>query len=122
MKISKETRNNIFDILKIEGFSWYGKLNDIDFLNRLFDLSKLPSSDSRFENMSGDVWQHRINNPYDWEDDWVYYDSRLDLLHCEDSLFLQFLCEILHPVVRNDKNEAIKLQQSFNECLKVDDF
>jgi hypothetical protein len=53
-KIPKQTRNNIFDILKIESVYWAGLLDELDLLNRIFDLKKLPSEDPRFENMAGD--------------------------------------------------------------------
>lgn len=120
-KISKQTRNNIFDILKIESIDWAGSLSEADFLNRIFDLEKLPSEDYRFNNMAEDLWQHRVNN-YDWEMDWVYCDKRLDLTGCDDAIFLQFLCEMLHPVVRPDTTVVYQLQQNFNECLKEDGF
>jgi hypothetical protein len=36
----------------------------------------LPSNDPRFNDAAGDIWQHRINN-FDWDIDWVFYDSYL---------------------------------------------
>lgn len=122
MKISKQTRTNIIDIIKIEKIYWAGNLDEIKFLNRMFDLQKLPSNDSRFKDMLGDIRQHRINNPNDWEDEWIFTDRRIDLLNSDDAIFLQFLCEMLHPVVRPVTNDVYKLQQNFNECLKVDGY
>lgn len=55
--------------------------------------------------MEGDYRQHRINN-YDWEDDWIFEDSRLNLMRGDGAVFLSFLCEILHPIVRNNSNEV----------------
>ncbi len=121
-KITRQTRINIIDLLKIESIYWAGSLSDIDFLGRIFDLKSLPSNDSRFEDMLGDIWQHRVNNSHDWDDDWVYSDSRIDLINCDDAPFLQFLCELLHPVVRPDTTIVKKLQQNINECLKEDGF
>lgn len=121
-KISKKTRSYVFDIIKIENVHWAGRLDDLDFLNRIFNLEKLPSDDHRYENMSGDVWQHRVNNPDDWPDDWIFYDTRLDLLNCDDTIFLEFLCEMLSPVVRPDSSIAYKLQQNFNSCLNKDGY
>ena len=65
-KISQITRRNIFDILKIEDIWWAGKLDETEFLSRIYDLESMPSTDPRYENAVGDIWQHRINN-YDWE-------------------------------------------------------
>jgi hypothetical protein len=83
--------------MKIDGVAWYGRLNDVEFLQRIFDLDALPSSDSRFDTAAGDIWQHRINND-DMPDDWVYADKRVNLLHGSTENFLKFLCETVHPV------------------------
>ena len=100
--ISAATRRDVFDVLRLENVDWAGQLEEPDFLSRLYDLDELPSHDSRFRTMGQDIWQHRVNNPMDWDDDWVFSDSRLNLLRCPDSEFLSFLCEMLHPVVRPD--------------------
>ena len=121
-KISEVTRRNIFDALTVEKVTWAGRLDDQAFLSRMFDLSQMPSYDHRFNDAAGDIWQHRINNPTDWSDDWVFTDDRFDLLHCEDSTFLQFLCEILHPIVRADLAEVNRLKQLFNDYLADDGF
>ena len=115
--ISQQTRQNIIDGLKIDNVPWSGKLNEVEFLQRLYDLKKLPSNDSRFNDAARDIWQHRINNPNDWPDDWVYEDLRFDLLGGPPEIFLRFLCEIVHPVVRPDRNESLKLVRSFNDQL-----
>jgi hypothetical protein len=118
--ISEATRRDIFDVLRLESVSWSGRLGEVEFLSKLYDLDQLPSTDYRFRSMAGDVRQHRVNNPTDWEDDWVYRDERLDLLHCPDSEFLRFLCEILHPVVRPETDEVEELTRAFNSSLQTD--
>lgn len=72
--------------------------------------------------MAGDIWQHRVNNSQDWADDWVFKDSRLNLLNCDDAILLNFLCEMIHPIVRGDVSEVTRLLQMFNENLKEDGF
>jgi hypothetical protein len=121
-RITTITRRNIFDFIQVEKFWWAGRLEESDFLSRMFDLEKMPSSDSRFENAAGDIWQHRVNNPYDWDENWIFTDKRFDLLNCDDSVFLNFLCEMLHPIVRTESAEIYKLLQIFNENLKEDNF
>ncbi len=120
-KISQITRRDIFDSLRVENIDWSGRLNEPDFLSRLFDLGKIPSFDSRYDNAYGDIWQHRINN-YDWENDWIFSDTRFNLLNCDDATFLQFLCEMLHPIVRSEATEVSKLLQLFNGYLDNDYF
>lgn len=107
--------------MTVERISWHGRLEETDFLSRLYDLENIPSTDGRFNNALGDIWQHRINN-YDWDDNWVFSDSRFNLMHCDDVTFLQFLCEMLHPIVRSDTTEVTKLHQLFNEYLSKDNF
>ena len=121
-KITQLTRRNIFDYIQVEKFWWSGRLEETDFLSRIYDLEKLPSSDSRFDNAAGDIWQHRINNPNDWDDNWIFNDSRFNLLYCDDSNFLNFLCEMIHPIVRIDQSEVNRLLQIFNENLKEDNY
>ncbi|MHC9087383.1 abortive infection family protein [Tenacibaculum sp. IMCC1] len=121
-KISTITRRNIFDFIQVEGFWWSGRLEEVDFLSRMFDLENMPSYDGRFENASGDIWQHRVNNPDDWEDNWIFYDDRFNLLNCDDSIFLDFLCEMIHPLVRNESSDVNKMLQIFNDSLKDDNF
>lgn len=121
-KISVITRRNIFDFIQVEGFWWSGRLEEIDFLARIYDLERMESIDSRFPNAAGDIWQHRINNPSDWEDNWIFYDQRFNLLECDDSLFLNFLCEMIHPIVRANSSEVNRILQIFNDNLKEDNF
>ena len=122
MKISQVTRRDISNAILIERINWSGRLEENEFLSRLFDLSSLPSTDSRFRDASGDIWQHRVNNPQDWEDDWVFYDNRFNLMNCDDDLFLRFLCETIHPIVRLDATETERLCQLYNSFLKNDGF
>jgi hypothetical protein len=121
-RISEITRRDIADSILAEKFTWSGRLEESEFLSRLFDLSSLRSNDPRFADAAGDIWQHRVNNPEDWEDDWVFYDERFNLMGCEDQLFLRFLCETIHPVVRPDVTEAERACQLYNSFLKSDGF
>jgi len=121
-KISEITRRNILDFIQVEGFWWSGRLEEADFLSRIFDLENIESLDSRFDNAAGDIWQHRVNNPEDWPDNWIFQDERFNLLGCDDSIFLNFLCEMVHPLVRPNTSEVTKMVQLFNDNLDVDNF
>jgi hypothetical protein len=120
-KISEITRRNIFDFIQVENFWWSGRLEEIDFLSRIYNLEEMESYDGRFENAAGDIWQHRINNN-DWEDNWIFYDDRFNLMKCDDSRFLNFLCEMIHPIVKVDTSEVNKMLQIFNDNLQDDNF
>ena len=81
----------------------------------------MPSTDDRFPNAMGDIWQHTVNND-DWGAGWVFSDSRFDLMRGDDETFLWFLCESIHPVVRSDVTECERLCQLYNNFLKNDGF
>lgn len=121
MKISQITRRDIIDAIIAEKINWAGRLEESEFLARIYDLASLPSTDHRFDNAARDIWQHRINN-FDWDDDWVFHDSRFNLLNGDDEMLLRFLCETIHPIVRPDVTEAAKLCQLYNQFLQNDGF
>lgn len=118
-QVSEVTRRNIFDEIRVRDISWSGRLSEVAFLERLYDLNALPTTDGRFDSMRGDIWQHRENN-LDWPADWVFGDSRLNLLRCGEKEFLGFLCEMVHPVVRPDAREASEIVELFNPLLRAD--
>lgn len=119
MEVTSRTRREILDGLRIEKVDWYGVMDEVEFLGRIFDLSKMPSTDHRFSDAAGDIWQHRINN-YDWDDDWVFADRRFNLSGCKSSTFLDFLGQMVHPLVRPDVDEAEELVSKINTSLAKD--
>ena len=122
MQISQLTRRDIIDAITVESIRWSGRLEETEFLSRLFNLGELPSDDSRFSDAAGDIWQHRINNPEDWDDNWVFSDRRFNIINADDDIFLNFLCETVHPVVRTDAIEVEKLVQLYNTYLLADGY
>jgi very-short-patch-repair endonuclease len=116
LQVSQKMRRNVLDWMSIEQMFWAGRLGDVEFLARLYDLTSMPSYDSRFASADEDIWQHRVNND-DWEDDWVFRDDRFNLMGCDDSQFLAFLAEMLHPVVRPDADEARRIAAAFNQLI-----
>jgi hypothetical protein len=120
LTISEATRRDIIDSISVENIGWSGRLDEPAFLARIWDLGDMRSTDSRYGNAARDIWQHRVNNPQDWPDDWVFTDERFDLMHGDDGTFLRFLCEMVHPAVRPDGEEAGRLVTRFNEILAAD--
>jgi hypothetical protein len=118
VKISEVTRRAIMDELSLAGVHWSGRLEENAFLGRLFDLSELPSFDRRYGSADGDIYQHRVNNE-DWDDDWVFTDSRFGLMR-DDEAFLRFLAETVHPVLRRDDAEVEQLLALYNQHLVHD--
>lgn len=102
---------------------YWGRLdNELVFLKRLYNLSQLPSYDSRFDDAEGDIWQHTINND-DYEFGWVFSDERFCLTNGnEDKYLLDFLCEMLHPAVRVENGAWKKILERLNELLEPDGY
>jgi hypothetical protein len=117
--ITPLTRRDIFDHLTMDNIAWNGRLEEPDFLARIWDLGSMPSTDGRFSDAAGDIWQHRVNN-FDWDDDWVFTDRRFDLMHGSDEMLLRFLCETVHPVVRPDGDQVNALVRFYNQKLAAD--
>ncbi|MCX4650220.1 MULTISPECIES: serine/threonine protein kinase [unclassified Streptomyces] len=119
--ITQVTRRRLFKHLAKRGVQWFGDLDEIDFLNRLYDLHLLPSTDMRFTDAEDDIRQHRYNN-YDWEDDWIYLDERFGLCDGPDAVLLKFLSEMLHPEVRSDDAEAAAVAELVDEMVRRDGY
>jgi hypothetical protein len=113
------TRKNIADELTIAALNLFGRLNEVEFLGRLFDLKTLPSHDHRYKDMDGDVWKHMVVNR-DWDDGWFWTDGRLGIHHGPDDLFLRLLAEMLHPIVRGDDGQAEAILAIVNKHLAAD--
>lgn len=116
--ITEITRRAISDYFTVSGTQWWGNLDDCEFLGRLYDLSALPSGDSRFKDAAGDIWQHRHNN-FDWPDDWIFGDTRFGLAESDEKL-LRFLAETVHPVVRRNRDQVVTLVTELNKLLMLD--
>ena len=101
-------------------FSIYGRLTEIEFLGRLYDLYELPSTDDRFWNLHDDIVQHRIAN-MDWDDDWIFSDPRLQLAESDEHL-LALLAEMLHPAVRLDLDQTSRMLSIINRYLAPDGY
>jgi len=116
--ISEVTRRAIADRLAGH-YDWAGRFSERDFLSRIYDLSEMPSHDGRFSTAAGDISQHR-DGFRDWEDDWVFYDGRFNLIRCPDEEFTRFLAETVHPVVRDSSEQVEAIVEMYNEQLKAD--
>jgi hypothetical protein len=119
-RITQVTRRDIVDLLLLRSEPFHGRLGLVDFLRRVWNLSSLPSADSRFENAEGDIWQHMVSFR-DWDYSYLLYDY-LDILRSPDELFGKFLETCLHPLVVPDPYQAVPLCQDINARLRADGF
>lgn len=109
-----------FDSKRIK-YGYYGRLSEIDFLKRIYDLKSLQSFDNRFDDAEGDIWQHTINND-DYEEGWIFEDARFELLNGDDEVLLKFLCTVFHPAVRNENGYWKEFLEAVNGLLRADGY
>lgn len=107
IKLTKEQRLTIYKTLISIGNIWgLGEpegLNPVQFLDRIWNLRLMSSSDPRFKTAAEDAKKHLIDND-DWDDDYVFLD-RFKLLDCSEEEFLKFLNVVISPDVRTDEDE-----------------
>lgn len=132
-KITNITRNEIFKLLfngctdyDIFGdpipckINYFGELDEVDFLSKLFDLKNLPSSDNRVDNAEEDIIRHtRLND--DYPINFIATDDRF-LQDATDELFLNFLCKVFHPEIRCENGYWRIILNNINNALVIDGF
>lgn len=123
LRVSVLTRRNILDALILleenQRKFIHGRLDLVDFLKRIWPLEKMPSTDPRFKTAAGDIGQHMINN-YDWNYNQLF-DECLNLLHGPDIVFLKFVEEATHPLVRVPEDQDLFVS-TINEHISKDGF
>jgi hypothetical protein len=114
MEIIQSDRQEILDFLLLQEQSFHGNLDLISFLKRVWNLSSMPSTDSRFKNAEGDIWKHMVMNT-DWEETYLL-NSYLGLLESPNEEFIAFLTQTVHPLVVNEIHQN-ELVDFYNKVL-----
>jgi hypothetical protein len=117
--ITTVTRHDIFSYLRGISSPWWGKLDEVTFLEDLYDLDQPTSEIGRLPTVRADIQQHRLNN-YDLDDDWIFEDPRLELSDGPDEVLLAFLARTVHPEVAVDVEAAMKQVEELNRLLAPD--
>ena len=121
-EITDLTRRCILDYLLDERDEpFHGRIELLQFLARVWDLTSMPSEDERFENAERDIWQHTVNNPTDWDYRYLL-THRLDLETCDDQQFSKFLDECLNPRVALKLEGIDRAATHLNKFLNRDGF
>nr|WP_276208110.1 hypothetical protein [Gracilibacillus thailandensis] len=110
----------LFDV-KLVTYFYYGRLEELEFLSRLYDLNAMESYDSRYATAEGDIFQHTINND-DYPHCWVFEDERFQLKNGSDETYLKFLCEVFHPEVRIERGYWKEFLAEINSLLQHDGY
>jgi len=130
--ISGITRRDIIDLFKngitednwiveeIIYYPYYGRFDIVNFLKRMYKLDTWESSDPRLKNAEQEIIIHTHNR--DYPDYWIFEDERFQLFDGEDNVFLNFLCEVFHPEVRDENKEWKKYLEKINSLLREDGY
>lgn len=125
MAITEITRRNILADIRASGYLLWGNLCSDEFLSRIYDMDELPSINVEVairETVPLLESQDEVNEFIDDLYYWILDDPRFGLLDGDDTVFLQFLCEMIHPVVYSDAKVVERLLQIYNTHLKHDGF
>jgi hypothetical protein len=130
--ISGITRRDIIDLFKngITENNWpveetiyypyYGRFDIVNFLKRMYKLDTWESSDPRLKNAEQEIIIHTHNR--DYPDYWIFEDERFQLFDGEDNVFLNFLCEVFHPEVRDESKYWKNYFEKINSLLQEDGY
>lgn len=102
-------------------YEFNGTVTPVTFLNYFFDLKNLPSHDKRFSNALEDISFHTINNQ-DYENGWVFEDKRFNINELSDEKYLNFICKIFDPLIRDEDSCWKRYLDKINNYLKEDGF
>lgn len=108
MAISREERLELYKAISALGCIWgeHSRIDSVQFLNKIWELRLMSSSDPRFRTAAEDAKKHLIDND-DWDNDYVFLD-RFKLLDCKEEEFIKFLNVVISPDVRSDEDEIEK--------------
>lgn len=118
-QLTKEQRLAIYRALISLGDIWGSNnphsLNRVQFLEKIWNLRLMSSSDPRYKTAAEDARKHLIDND-DWDDDYVFLD-RFKLLDCSEEEFFKFLNISMSSEVRIDEEEIEKYVHTIENLL-----
>jgi ABC-type multidrug transport system ATPase subunit len=118
--LTKDIRLQIYNDISHIGDIW-GKchtrdaLNKADFLNKIWPLHLMTSSDLRYSNAYEDATKHLVDNE-DWDDDYTFLD-RFKLLDCSEAEFIKFINAVISPTIRINQQEISEYARAIDRTL-----
>lgn len=99
--------------------SIWGQMDEVDFLDQIWNLHLLNSDDPRYKDAYGDAVQHLRNNS-DWDEEYTFL-TRFGLLKATDDTFYKFLNIVVAPEVRGSEEEILRYVRAVNTVLEGSD-
>jgi len=100
-------------------FYYYGRKGLLQFLDDIFDLDNIPS---QYKNGFSYEFTHQKINNDDYGYDWIFTDTRFNLMKCNDEILLRFLSHMFHPLVRIEKTNWQTVLEDINKLLAEDGY
>jgi predicted ATPase len=121
MNFSKSIKESVVvAVLSMTNFLGRYDENIVDFVNRIWPLREMKSTDDRYKDAYGDFVQHLVNNS-DWDFNFTFLE-RLKILEAEEDYFVRFIEFIVSPEVRVDKEDILSYVSVINTTLSVSDY
>lgn len=122
IKLSKKLKNDILNVIITQDNS-FGDLSTgdgiLEFLSKIWDLRIMSSTDGRYNDAYGDIYQHMINNN-DWDYEYLFI-TRLEILE-NDDIFQHFLQTVLNPDTRKTEDSIMKFYLLINPYLEKENY
>ncbi|GEC80094.1 AAA family ATPase [Flavobacterium aquatile] len=122
IKLSKKLKNDILNVIITQDNS-FGDLSTgdgiLEFLSKIWDLRIMPSTDGRYNDAYGDIYQHMVNND-DWDYEYLFI-TRLEILENDDT-FQRFLQTVLNPDIRKTEDSIMKFYLLINPYLEKENY
>lgn len=113
MKIDRIIKERILaEILKNDDFLGRYSNDIVSFIDQIWPLREMPSTDERYKTALEDFTKHLVNNN-DWETSYVFLE-RLNIIEGDEAYFIKFLDFVVSPQVRLDKNAIIQYVSVIN--------
>lgn len=87
----------------------------VEFLEMIWELRAMPSTDDRFHTAYEDAWQHLVRND-DWEYEYLFLDCFPDTYR-DVEIFKKFVSFSVHPSLFANEEERRKLIETINTEL-----
>lgn len=102
LHLPRRLREKLLDVVLLDQHGFHGAMDGMAFLERIWDLTEMPSTDRRYSHGRGDIRTHWASFD-DWDDEYLLV-TRLSLLDDDDAVFAEFVELCIHPRVLPDSD------------------
>lgn len=101
--------------------NWHGCITELEFIKRITDITSIKVIDPKCKNFEEEFIKHRILND-DYDNDYFFEDDRLPFKTANDETYLNIICEMFHPIVREEESYWQNFLNMINELIHEDGF